>query len=502
MLQQAGKEKATGARLSPGGFVPNDKLQLSDITIVPPNGEIDKALAEVTALVDDLLDVPPPTVADFQPPPLAYTDADVPGFDGQALPVDVGTLDATQVEQEQDDFELVPVAPTLSPLPWIDDYAALCYELTTAPASFHRLGALVTLATAVGDRARLRMSFGDIRGNIYGAIVADSSAYYKSTALRQVRHMLTRALLRPTLLQAQFTAEGLTRALSEQTTAVIIRDEVATLFASHRIKYLQFLKQDLTALFDGDPYGRLKAGESQNVESPYLSVIGATTPEGFYNAIGPEDWRSGFLARWLFALPDSEPDFESDSRMLMPGDEVALSELATTLIAISNKPKTDFTLESNAHAMWNEWRKESRRVAFEHGGDVVGAITSRYTTYALKIALLLASVTGWGNITAANMTAAIAVADGYKAAALQLFTDRRNHGITGSRLQKVFGLVLQSGGGITTSNLLKQSHLKASELTPVLDTLLDVGAIMAQESGRGSRYTAATDKLPIKSWSR
>lgn len=95
MLQQAGKEKATGARLSPGGFIPNGNLQLSDVTSIPQNGVHDKDDL-VERLVDDLLDVSPP-VADFQPPPLAYTDADVPGVDGVALPVAVGTLDATQV---------------------------------------------------------------------------------------------------------------------------------------------------------------------------------------------------------------------------------------------------------------------------------------------------------------------------------------------------------------------------------------------------------------------
>lgn len=451
-------DESENATVAGGALVGRRAIDSNPTVILHQNGA---TVNDITAIVDGALDVPPPA---------------------------------------EDDFNLVPESPELLPLPWIDDYVSVHHELTSAPPSFHRLGALVVLAMAVGDRARLRMSYGDILPNIYGALVGESSAYYKTTVLRGVRGMLTRALLRQEQLQAQFTAEGLTRALKEQPRAVIIRDELSTLFAAHRVKYLQFLKQDLTALFDGDPYGRLKANESQDVDAPYLCIIGATTPEGFYGAITAEDWRSGFLARWLFALPDSEPDFESDSRMLGPNDEAALSGLARPLIALHNRPHTDFTLSSDAHATWNQWRKESRRAAFEYGGDVVGAITSRYVTYALKLALLHGAITNWGTITPDNMLAAIALADTYKTAALRLFTDRRNHGTTGAKLQRVFLAIQRSGNNITTKDLLQALHMKSSELQPVLDKLLEVGAIASEPAGRGFRYACTTDRLPVRVW--
>lgn len=93
-MQQPDNAKATGVHA--GGSLVGGVVQQSNNrdSIVPQNGVHDKD--DLTALVDALLDVPPP-VADFQPPPRAYTDADVPGVDGAALPVAVGTLDATQV---------------------------------------------------------------------------------------------------------------------------------------------------------------------------------------------------------------------------------------------------------------------------------------------------------------------------------------------------------------------------------------------------------------------
>ena len=408
---------------------------------------------------------------------------------------------ADQVEAE-DDLDLVPEAPDIPAITWLDDYAELMIELTCAPRSFHRLGGLVALSMAVGPGARLRMSFGDIHGNLYGAIIGESSAFYKTTAMRQVRGLLVRAALPHYLLQPQFTSEGLTKALSEQATGLILRDELSTLFASHRQKYSQFVKSDLTAIFDGDPFGKLKAGEVQRVDKPYLSILGTTTPDGFYNSITGDDWRTGFLARWLFALPDSLPDFDSDSRLLTQTDEARLQGLAATLIKISARPGGDFTLDADAHHRWNTWRKEERRQAFELGGDVVSAIASRYGTYALKFAMLLSAVTDYGRITDNNMVAAIALAGGYKTNALRLFTDRRSHGVTGAKVQRVFAAILSGGGTATTKNILQNLHMTASELQPLLDVLCEQGAVTADKAGRGFRFTVTTNKLPIKSWVR
>ena len=448
-------------------------------------------------------DLPPITYSDLDAPPEDFTEETILHLTAttRRTPAITSTEVAT-ADQAEDDFDLVPEAPDIPPITWLDDYADLMIDLTCAPRSFHRLGGLVALSMAVGPGARLRMSFGDIHANLYAAIIGESSAFYKTTAMRQVRGMLTRAVLPHYLLQAQFTSEGLTKALSEQATGLILRDELSTLFASHRQKYSQFVKSDLTAIFDGDPFGKLKAGEVQKVDKPYLSILGTTTPDGFYNSITGDDWRGGFLARWLFALPDSAPDFDSDSRMLTQTDEAHLQALATTLIKVSARPGGDFLLDADAHHRWNAWRKEERRHAYEVGGDVVAAIASRYATYALKFAMLLSAVTDYGTITDNNMVAAIALAGAYKTNALRLFTDRRNHGITGAKVQRVFAAISSGGGTATTKTILQALHMTASELQPLLDVLTEQGAITADKAGRGFRFTVTTDKLPIKSWVR
>lgn len=193
-------------------------------------------------------------------------------------------------------------------------------ELTCVPRSFHRLGGLVALSMAVNPAYGCACRLGTFTAICTLRSLGSQARFTKQPLCAKYAACLS-APLPHYLLQPQFTSEGLTKALSEQATGLILRDELSTLFASHRQKYSQFVKSDLTAIFDGDPFGKLKAGEVQRVDKPYLSILGTTTPDGFYNSITGDDWRTGFLARWLFALPDSLPDFDSDSRLLTQTDE-------------------------------------------------------------------------------------------------------------------------------------------------------------------------------------
>lgn len=78
--------------------------------------------------------------------------------------------------------------------------------------------------------------------------------------------------------------------------------------------------------------------------------------------------------------------------------------------------------------------------------------------------MLLSAVTDYGRITDRNMVAAIALAGGYKTNALRLFTDRRSHGVTGAKVQRVFAAILSGGGTATTKTILQTLHMTASEL--------------------------------------
>ena len=413
--------------------------------------------------------------------------------------------DALPVDGE--DIEDTPYNPgELGPEPdlgWLATYADTISAMTSSPRSFNLLIALLLGATAIKGKAVLHMSFGPVRPNLYGALIGKSTVYHKSTAVAKGQEVLAAAQLDGLQLPDTGTSEGLIAALAERSHGLIVRDEVARLFASDRIKYMQGYKQDLTALFDGGTFRKRLSGTDLTIASPYVSILGATTPARFYDAVGDRDWDDGFLVRWLFALPDCEPDFDAPSPAMMNDAEYSgiMARLAAPLRELAAHGETSFAFGAGAFDAWDTWRRDGLRRAHEYGDDQALAITGRISTAALKIAQILAAVNGrWGHISAETMHAAIYLADLYRLNTWQLLTERSKHGVGGHKLAKALDVIARRGGaaGCTRSTVMRYANMKSHELRPVLDKLMQLGAVIESDDGR--RLRAVHTRLPAKAY--
>ena len=389
-------------------------------------------------------------------------------------------------------------------LGWVSDYAHLMTRLTGSPFEFNQLAGLVTAATAIQRRARVRMTFGDIYSNIYACIIAPSSVYHKTAAIHKPRLILQRAMLEKLQLSELMTSEGLLKQMQGQPAGVILRDEIGTLFDSNNTKYLRQLKPDLTAIFDCYPYSRTLSSGDIKVEKPYLNILGATTPTRFFEGTTLTDWRDGFLARWLFVLPEGEPDFDAMAGLFQQQHEVEVQKLSFKLMEIDRQQETDFTLSREALSLWDSWQRREAKEAFYFGDDVTAAIVTRYSAYALKFSIILAAVNGsWATISQDTMQTAIDLANNYKSYVHKLISEKHNFGVSGAKLQRVFKVVsvlTREGGHATTKAIMQKSGLKKAELGPCLEKLQEIGAIDSAQAGNGHRYVNLCETLPIKSW--
>jgi hypothetical protein len=411
------------------------------------------------------------------------------------------TQDTEETPEEPHPLDIAPKEGLC--LGWVDQYADLMTLMTGAPHAFNRLAGLVVAATAIQRRARLRMAFGDIYPNIFAAVIAPSSVYHKSSALAKPRTILQRAMLDNLLLSELFTSEGLLKQLQAQPAGLALRDEIGTLFASHNTKYLATLKPDLTALFDCYPYSRRLSNDEVKVQSPYLNILGATTPTRFFEGVSHVDWQDGFLARWLFVMPSGEPDFEAMTGLYTTEHDASLGRLAMTLLAIDRQPETDFVFVDDAFKLWDVWQRQAAKSAYYFGDDVCAAIVTRYAAYALKFAMILAATNdSWGTITASTMQTAIDLADSFKATVYRLLAEKANYGVSGAKLQKIFRVIKSKGGitGISQREIGQFCHMSKSELEPCMDKLKTIGAIIPIEGSKTTRYIPAVESLPAKVW--
>lgn len=214
------------------------------------------------------------------------------------------------------------------------------------------------------------------------------------------------------------------------------------------------------------------------------------------------DWNDGFLARWLFVLPEGEPDFDATTGLFAHGDRV--TSLSYKLMEIERNQQTDFIFAGDAHQLWDTWQRRSAKDAYYFGDDILSAIVTRYSAYALKFSMILAAVNdSWGTITPAIMQTAIHLADNYKVYANRLLSEKKNYGISGGKLQKVFAVIKgknKDNAGVVTKTIQQYANMNKSELDPCLEKLVEIGAVVEEPAGKGKRYKPATDVLPIKTW--
>jgi hypothetical protein len=388
-------------------------------------------------------------------------------------------------------------------LGWVGEYADVASKLTGSPHEFNRLNGMVAAATALQRNAYLPMSFGTIHSNIYALIVARSSVYHKSTSLKKVGEILTCAGLEHLLLSEHHTSEGLVSELAEQEAGVVVQDEMGRLMGSDKVRYTQHLKQDLMALYDGERIRRRLSNEKVQVENPYLNILGATTPQRFFGSVTHGDWQDGFLPRWLFVLPECAPNFDSETSLLDQEQKQAFEKLAQPLRSVSQQTRTAFSFTGQAHRMWHEWQKASVIAAYHYNDDSVAAVVTRYNTYALKFAMILAAVNGtWGQISPEVMQTAIDLADNHKVYVRRILDDRISFGVNGAKLQRIHEVVrkFDDGTGVTTKDILQNTRIPSAELKPCIAKLLEYGALMEVPAKRGKRFAAVSDRLPIRKW--
>ena len=317
------------------------------------------------------------------------------------------------------------------------------------------------------------------------------------------RELLRRSQQTDLVVPSLPTTEGLINHLASKPAGLLFRDEVATLFGSQKIKYLPTFKQELMVLYDCGPYSKVTAGGgTTNVEEPFLSILGTTTPTKFFENVNHEDWHDGFLVRWLITLPDVLPDFDSGPGMLTDDLDKKGHRLAMSLAELSRSPATDFAIDKAAYDRWYAWRRGRLSAASQAGDDLLSSFAERYAAYAMKIAILLATSTSWGRVTAANLETGLGIVEHFETCIMALRDSRQDYGVSGGKMQKIFAVIRDRGPNLSAANVYRFANMPKSEAEPVIEKLLAVGAITEKKTAgtRGKNYSATTDRLPVRSW--
>lgn len=175
-------------------------------------------------------------------------------------------------------------------------------DSTDAPAIYHLASVLTTAVAALG---RCGLYVGEehrahvVPMTLWTAVIGESGDR-KSTAMERAVASLQQSdpLM---MLPTDASQEGWHQALSEQPVSLLYRDELSGLFDAAQRSYSQGLRSWLLETWAGNDMVRKTLSRQETViKRPRLSILGGIPPAVFSEKTTKSDWRSGFLARFIY----------------------------------------------------------------------------------------------------------------------------------------------------------------------------------------------------------
>jgi putative DNA primase/helicase len=378
---------------------------------------------------------------------------------------------------------------------WIK-YAA---KRTDAAYEYHEAVALIQLAAATPNlRAHLAQSAYGLAGNLYLLIIGDSTVSRKSTSARFAHQIIEKAIP-DSLCADQMSTEGLIETLSsrpaDSTTWYV--DEFADLLKKlHTRSYMAGIEGLILNVYDGANYThrrhtkRSKSGikleDVDQIESPHLSILGATTPS-IFQTITHSDVTSGLLPRFAIVFPKNKP--VRKPFFVLPADAKAerddFENWLRPLHSWSMEKCHEVNFAENTLEKLDRFAAEIERNPPD--SDIKRTMLERLNAMVHKLAMLVAA----GHpgviknpaeltVTIEDAAAAIKIARRWQHDAL-LFAERIGQNDFERTVESCLRVVVERGT-VQRYVIAKNAHVRAKILDDVRDTLVDRRLIIVNPS--------------------
>lgn len=403
-----------------------------------------------------------------------------------------------------------------------------------SPISFQQSSAFALLAVAIGRRVYIAAPWQQkVYVNQYVLQLAVTTYNRKSTGLNIARSIIEEAfpyMLMPrpgstenfgNNLAGKWETDGLPPEDKEELEQAkpfagqraIIRDEISGLFRSFGRDHMAGLKEDLMDMYECPKQHKLSTNSKGIVIARNIAptLIGASTPVGMSLACSQADWEDGNLARFILVTPE-EPysDRPAPQEVYSPSEIIELLQtlhkrlpFPQTAVLGKAPPSEEWSLVA---PIWDEVRAYAgtlREFTNPNRPDTLDnrlrGTYGRHHVKALKVAIALA-VSDWHMSQSKDERPTVSKAHWYRAQQIaeewRASSHRFLHQMTLSEdadaAKRVETYIAQSPLGITMSDLINSTRLKASLIKQSLEILIDAGMVETFKERRGGRGPEAT----------
>jgi len=316
------------------------------------------------------------------------------------------------------------------------------------------------------------------------------------------------------------SSSGVLSTLNDQPAHIAVIDEFGSMLASASAKGNQHKKDALTMLMEAwgrqiktlrnVGYSTMMATESQKkalqveVKSPSLTIIGMTTPETFYEAIGAKDVASGFLNRLLIVESKRPRELSRVPENIdVPGSVVGWIK-AVSVAEGNGGNLQDNGAEFPPDPVLVPFSGAARRLfnAYEQtlvdrqneSTPMIADMMNRSREIAMRLSLIVAVSLGDAEITETAAQWAIDYVEFYLTQTLGIMDVNLSEGDTDGLRKLVADAIVKSGSaGVKMAELLKKvprlGNLKKHERDGLLAMVVEdyeiERLVVKPESGKG-----------------
>jgi len=371
---------------------------------------------------------------------------------------------------------------------FLQSYQEWARMATDAPFVFHEILALQTLGTAVGNRWKMRHFSGWLTPNLWVLLLADSSTFHKSEALKVSRRVIS--VVDEAILPWKGSAEKLSQIYSQQPWGVMYAPEFEA-FLAHLHREYSGGPGFYLNLFDGEILPEaFQRGSVKARDDLAVSFAAASTTAQLVSCMKERDLSAGLLPRFILVHADSQE--QRFSLATYKGDEFdrRLNGLRTSMRWYTSLPPQTMELTTSTHKLYDAWYQQMAQTNVD--GTRADPWKARLATVCLKLAMIYQldyetkpQIGPSAMDKACQMTSTLLHHVGRICQNELTFSWFDQQAKMIRRLLDKYG---DHDGWVDRKILLKGSHMKGREFSEVIETLKEREDVeVVKIHGRGTR---------------
>jgi len=197
----------------------------------------------------------------------------------------------------------------LTPAPILREYVEMMNPISESPLEFHAVTMIHLISCIMGRNFYIKQGKDKIFPNLYSLIVAPSSEYHKTSAVKVKYDYLSKIGWTDHYLGKIGSPEGLLKRLQDETcngTGYLYYSEFGELLSSLGKGFMSNAIDILNDLFDcPEEWKKVLVKDEYKIKRGCLSILGATQLESLTRSVKEDQLLTGFLPRFFICYSEN-----------------------------------------------------------------------------------------------------------------------------------------------------------------------------------------------------